>query len=186
MNTLISDIPKHQYVFIDSSFTHKEPLGFIPAVWFGIVSFPGRVWGCNVMLESGAIYRNLPPNAMAFDNKTGVNWSAHEAQCWSCYGYDFTVFEYDYLRGIGCAARIGDEQELKYFGKYLFTIAPMEDAFSAVPEQAKEFQVIRLNNNRLTIQPTDRVLFFDSSFQKIAPTTFPTGLKRQTEITTCD
>jgi len=186
MNTFIGNIPNHQYVFVDSAFTHIKPIGFIPAVWFGIVSFPGRVWGLNVMLESGAIYRNLPPHAIAYDDKSGVNWTPNEAQRWSCYGYQFTVLEYDYLRGIGCAARIGEERELKNFGRYLFTVAPIGDAFSAVPEQAKEFQFIRLKNNRLTIQPTDRVVFFDSSFQKVEPKEFPDGLKRQTEIINCD
>ncbi|MGC3989419.1 MAG: hypothetical protein QM796_07025 [Chthoniobacteraceae bacterium] len=186
MNSLIGNIPKHQYVYVDSSFTHTTPIGFIPAVWFGLVAFPGRLWGCNVMLESGAIYRNLPPHAIAFDDKEGVNWTPHEAQFWSCYGYDFSTLEYDYLSGLGCAARIGEERELKHFGRYLFTVAPIGDAFSAVPEQAKEFQFIRLNNNRLTIQPTDRVVFFDSSFQKTAPTVFPADLKRQTEIFNCD
>jgi hypothetical protein len=86
MNTFIGNIPNHQYIFVDSAFTHEKPIGFIPAVWFGIVSFPGRVWGLNVMLESGAIYRNLPPHAIAFDDKTGVNWTPNEAQRWSCYG----------------------------------------------------------------------------------------------------
>jgi hypothetical protein len=186
MNTLIGNIPKHKYVFVDSCFTHEQPVGFIPAVWFGIVSFPGRVWGLNVMLESGAVYRNLPPHSISFSDKDGVDWTPNEAQHWSCYGYEFVAMEYDYLSGLGCAARIADEHELKNFGQYLFTVAPVGDAFSAVPEQAKEFSFIHLNNNRLTIQPTDRVVFFDSSFQRVAPREFPTDLKRQTEIIGCD
>jgi len=43
--SLVGQLPHHLYVFIDSTFTHKEPAGFIPAVWFGLVSYPGRMWG---------------------------------------------------------------------------------------------------------------------------------------------
>ena len=44
MNTVIGSLPKHQYVWVDSRFTHKDPVGFVPAVWFGLVSHPGRTW----------------------------------------------------------------------------------------------------------------------------------------------
>ena len=61
---VIGAIP-HRYVWVDSQFTHLVPCGFIRAVWFGLVSIPSRMWGCNVVLESGAIYRNLPLHALA-------------------------------------------------------------------------------------------------------------------------
>jgi hypothetical protein len=43
MFTLVGELPKHQYVWIDTAFTQQEPNGFVPAVWFGLVSMRGRV-----------------------------------------------------------------------------------------------------------------------------------------------
>lgn len=185
--TLVGELPHHLYVWVDTSFTHKEPAGFIPAVWFGLVAYPGRTWGCTVMLESGAVYRNLPPHALAFDLSPDP-WLAGHAQRWDCYGWDFTVIEYSYLRGLDCKVRVDSSAELtvdKLEGQYLFTAAPVGDAFSAQPEQAKEFHFIRLDNGRLTIQPTDFIVFRERSFtdNKLE---FPVGLKRQVEIYYCE
>ena len=36
ISTVTGQLPRHQYVWIDTNFTHKEPHGFIPAVWFGL------------------------------------------------------------------------------------------------------------------------------------------------------
>jgi hypothetical protein len=162
MNSLIASIPKHQYIWVDSNFTHKTSVGFVPAAWFGLVSFPSRTWGLNVMFENGAIYRSLPPHAISFsENPRQKIWKEDDAQLWDCYGYNWTGHEYTYLRGLKCTCKI---KENIVGGKYLFTVAPIEDGFSNVPEQSKEFKFIKLDNDRLTIQPTNRVLFQDKSF----------------------
>ena len=177
-NTLVGELPRHIYCYVDSTFTHKEPHGFLPCVWFGLVSYPGRVWGCTVMLECGAIYRNVPAHAIAFRPWPAQPWNASEAQTWDCYGEDFTVLEYKYLAGLECKAKtISGEFE----GQYLFTAAPIGDGFSAYPEQAKEFCFIELDIGRLTIQPTDKVVFRERSFtdNKLE---FPKGMRRQDYI----
>jgi hypothetical protein len=175
--TLVGELSRHLYVFVDSSFTHKEFIGWIPAVWFGLVSYPGRAWGCTVMLENGAIYRNLPPHAIAFTEAPEKDWTVQDAQTWDCYGNSFSVIEYSYLSGLDVKARANHKE---YFGKYLFTVAPVGDGFSAYPEQAKEFSFIQLDNGRLTIQPTNHLVFEEKSFTRDVQ--FPTNLKRQTEI----
>ena len=100
MNTLIGSLPKHQYVWVDSNFTHRAAIGFVPAVWFGLVSHPGRMWGCNVMLESGAVYRGLPLHALAHDRYPEDGWQPEHAQAWDCYGYEWTATEYTFLRSL--------------------------------------------------------------------------------------
>lgn len=179
----VGQLPRHLYVWVDTKFTHEEPSGFVPAVWFGLVSYPGRAWGCTVMLESGAIYRNLPAHAIAFDQEADSFWEPRRAQTWDCYGYEFTAHEYDYLRGLDCLVKLATGDEL--MGEYLFSVAPIGDGFGAYPEQAKEFTFIRLENNRLTIQPTNHIVFRERSFtgKYLA---FPKGLKRQTEIWTAE
>lgn len=181
-HSLVGQLPRHLYVYVDSRFTHTEPVGFVPAVWFGLVSYPGRMWGCTVMLESGAIYRNLPPHAIAFHDSPVGLWNAQDAQTWDCYGPDFSVIEYDYLRGLDCTAKANGRH---HAGEYLFAVAPIGDGFSAVPEQSKEFSFIRLDNGRLTVQPTNHLAFRDKSFT-IEPFELPRGLKRQTEVYSCE
>jgi hypothetical protein len=177
-NTLVGELPRHLYCYVDSQFTHKEPHGFLPCVWFGLVSYPGRLWGCTIMLECGAIYRNVPSHAMAFTEHPEKPWYTEEAQAWDCYGEDFTTLEYRYLAGLDCRVNLPSGA---YEGQYLFTAAPVGDGFSAYPEQAKEFCFIQLNNGRLTIQPTNHVVFRERSFtdNKLE---FPVGLKRQTDV----
>lgn len=176
--TLVGDLPKHLYCFVDSTYCYKQPCGFVPCVWFGIVSYPGRTWGCNVMLECGAVYRNIPVHAIGFSSNPVQPWAADEGQTWDCYGEDFSVIEYRYISGLRCIAKAGKG---KYPGRYLFTAAPIGDGFSAVPEQNKEFSFIQLDVGRLTVQPTDRVVFEDKSFTgPIAE--FPTSLACQTYV----
>ena len=160
-NCFIGSIPKHQYVWVDSQFTHKNPTGFVPAVWFGLTSFPGRAWGFNVMFENGAVYRNIPPHAIAFSENPEKDWKINQAQLWDCYGYNWSALEYTYLKGLSCLCKVNN---LLLRGDYLFTVAPMEDGFSNHPSQSKEFKFIKLDNGRITIQPTNKVLFKDASF----------------------
>lgn len=175
---MVGEMPRHFYVYVDSTFTHKEPCGWVKAVWFGLTSVPSRTWGLNVMLECGAIYRNLPPHAIAFNNNPERIWSPKDAQRWDCYGYKFSTIEYTYLKELRC-----EVVPENISGTYLFTAAPIEDGFSRYPEQAKEFSFIQLDNGRLTIQPTNNTLFEEISFtckQDIPK------LKRQIDTYTCE
>jgi len=176
--SLVGELPRHLYCCVDSRFTHSEPCGFVPCVWFGLVSFPGRLWGCTVMLESGAIYRNVPAHAIAFSEAPEAAWTPEDSQAWDCYGERFTCLEYRYLSGLEC--RVLDEN-----GIYLFTAAPVGDGFSAYPDQAKEFCFIELDNGRLTIQPTNHVVFRERSFTDNR-LEFPKGLKRQSDVWSCE
>ena len=172
-------LPHHQYCLVDASFISSRT-GFIPCVWFGLVSIPGRMWGCTIMLQCGAVYRAVPPHALAFQENPELDWRVDHAQRWDCYGSEFSTIEYTYLRGVGVIAKNCDGES---FGEYLFTVAPIDDGFSRHPEQAKEFMFIKLDNGRLTIQPTDKVLFCDDSF---ATPEWPTDLKTTTEIYSCE
>jgi hypothetical protein len=132
------------------------------------------------MLECGAVYRAVPPHALAFYENPEPDWDPQQAQRWDCYGREFSTIEYTYLRGMGAIAKNTDGE---FMGEYLFTAAPIDDGFSRYPEQAKEFCFIKLSNGRLTIQPTDKVLFTDDSF---ATPEWPTDLKTTTEIYSCE
>jgi hypothetical protein len=180
--TLTGQLPRHIYCWVDTRHTHKDGDGFARAVWFGIVSYPGRMWGCTVMLESGAIYRNLPAHAICFDPPPTGAWTPQDAQTWDCYGLEFTALEYDFLRGLECKVRANGKEHI---GEYLFTVAPVGDGFSAYPEQAKEFTFVKLDSGWMTVQPTNHIVFRERSFtdNKLE---FPKGMKRQLEVWTVE
>jgi hypothetical protein len=175
--SLVGELPRHQYVFVDSNYTHKKYEGFIPAVWFGLVSYPARMWGCTVMFENGAIYRNIPLNALSFSKFENQEWTNKDAQTWDCYALEFCALEYKYLQGLSCKVNCNKKE---YDGEYLFTVAPINDAFSSYPEQAKEFKFIKLNNGRITSQPTNHIIFSEKSFT--TQIEFPKNLQRQQNI----
>jgi hypothetical protein len=180
--TFTGQIPKHQYIFVESSFTHDEPQGFVPAIWYGLVSQHGRAWGCTVMLECGAVYRNLPPQALAFVENPEPNWPAFCAQRWDCYAAQFTTLEYTFLKDQKCTTLCGPTDH-EHNGHYLFSASHIGDGWTEEPSQNKEFMFIALNNGRLTIQPTNKIIFRDDSF--VEQGNFP-KLKLQTEKHSCE
>lgn len=180
--SLTGPLPQHQYVWIDTQFTHREAQTprWQPAVWFGLVSYPGRMWGCTVLLESGAVYRALPPHALAF-RADPVPLAPEQAQTWDCYGTDFSTTIYPYLVGLWCQVKAGETCQP---GRHLFSAAPVGDGFSAAPDQAKEFHFLALESGGLTIQPTNRVVYEEKSFT--VPGLWPVGLKTQTDVYSCE
>lgn len=194
MNAGIGSLPFHQYVLVDSRFTHENPdpiNPFVPAIWFGLRAKLGEMWGCQVLFESGAWYRVIPPHALAFDmggdSRPEYPWGPKDAQMWDCYGIYWSAHAYTLLSKLRCKAMIrpakGFVDAKILWGDYLFTVAPLNDGFSESPDQAKEFCFIRLDNGRLTIQPTNRVVFEDRSFTTGEPVP---KLKLQTETWSCE
>jgi hypothetical protein len=173
-------LPNHLYVWVDSTFVRAEGKGFEPAVWFAVRSEPNRAWGCHVVLECGAVYRNLPPHSLAFSEKpTYEHWKLKDAQVWDCYGREFDMVRYTYLADL--QARY-DNSDAK--AKYLFTACPHSDGFSMAPEQSKEFMFMQTAGDRLLIRPTNMLLFEERSFTQ--DTGWPTNIQTSTNIWECE
>jgi hypothetical protein len=154
--------------------------GVEPCIWFGLRAFAGRAWGCHVMLACGAIVRDLPLHALA-QHYGAEPWTPAKAQQWDCYGDQFSVVRYTYLQGLEARVRCESEEHL---GAYLFTVCPMNDGYSAEPEQSKEFKFVALRNGRFTTQPTNRVLFIERSFTD--DTGWPVNIRRQSDVWSCE
>jgi hypothetical protein len=177
--TKIGALPTHRYIWVHSYYTHEEPVGLVEAMWVGLTSIPGRAWGINIILrDGGALYRNIPPHAVAF-RKDVDDWEISQAQLWDCYSYDFTVLQNPIMRGMEVTVKVED---LILHGEYLFSVTHLHDGWSDSPDQDKEFIFVKLNNGRLTIQPTNRVRFIDHSFT----TNELPKLKLQETIYTCE
>jgi hypothetical protein len=171
-------LPRHTYCWVEpDTFGNND---WLRVAWFGLVSHPGRTWGCHVMLECGAVYRNVPLHRLAHKYPT-VDWKTSDAQTWDCYGHYFSVLEYPFFEAVPVIVRLRSKQELS--GKYMFTAIPMLDGFSLEPEQSKEFYFIKLDNGRFTAQPTNHILVQDKSF--ITESGWP-RLERQTKTWSVD
>jgi hypothetical protein len=180
VNTKTSSIPLLQYVLVDTRFTHEEPIGFQEAEWVQTVAIPDRAWGLNVIFRKGGMmYRNLPPHAISFPCDKPEAWTLGLAQMWNCYGNQYEHLDCDHLGDCRVIAKMHKDF---YAGTYLFQTSFIGDSYSMTPEQDKTFFWIRLDNHRLTIQPSNRVVFRDPSFIESAE--IP-KLKLQEDIYRC-
>lgn len=173
------NLPHHLYVWVDASYVRSAGEGFEPAVWFAVRAQPNRAWGCHVVLECGAVYRNVPPQALAFSADPADSWTLRQAQVWDCYGRDFDVIRYDYLADLQARYDGGDER-----ATYLFTACPYGDGFSMAPEQSKEFMFMRTAGDRLLIRPTNMLLFTERSFTE--DTGWPTDIVTSRQVWECE
>jgi len=172
LHTHSGSLVTHQYVWIDPGAIGEQD--WIRGVWFGITCYPGRAFGCHVLLECGAVYRNVPLHQLSAVRDAPL-WSPTQAQTWDAYGYQFSITEYPFLANMNARVRLQDDSE--HAGHYLFTLVPVGDPFSAAPEQSKEFYFVQLDSGRFTAQPTNQVLIDDRSF--CTTLEWPTFLKRQ-------
>ena len=83
LHTHAGSLPTHQYVWIEPRAIGDH--GWLRAVWFGLASFPGRAWGCHVLLESGAVYRNVPLHQLASTYEPDEPWTCHLYKSDSAY-----------------------------------------------------------------------------------------------------
>ena len=169
---MAADLPVHQYVNVDAGAISDGPQH---GVWFAVQCNVGGVYGGHVLLDNGALYRNIPLHLLSHPQVTQcVTHRPDDLQLWDCYSERCEVTEYDSLRGLQVRLPVGPS------GTYLATIIPTGDAFSRHPEQAKEFVVAWMDTGRLVIRATNEILFFDRSFMR--PGFTPSGLYRQTVI----
>lgn len=173
-------LPHHVYCLVDRAHTRINGEGFEPCVWFALRSYPARAWGCHVMLECGAVVRDIPLHALAHKDNPAL-WTIKQAQTWDSYGWQFSLHAYSYLNGLEARARCNKVEER---GHYLFTAMPIGDGYTAEPAQSKEFMFLKLDNGRFTAQPTNFVLFDEVSFTE--DTGWPRDVKRQTDVWACE
>lgn len=186
MAELFASIPGHRQCYVERRFLSAgQRDGLERCAWVGLTSIPGRAWGLTVLLESGALYGTLPPQALYFavpgGDFSGTAWRLEQAQRWDCFGYRFALHEYEMLAERPVVAWILGE---RFTGRYLFTAQHAGDAYSLEPEQAKQYHFLRLDNGRLAALPSNHVLFHDDAFTTV--TERPDWLRVQTAVYSCE
>lgn len=138
--------------------------GLENAYAFGIRSYPGRCLGFEVMLKSGAHYRNVPIHAICTRPDADPR-PLGDCQMWDCFTARPLVHVYRYLEEheAVCLLRSGQQG-----GKYLFTVEWAPDdrgpGFTHIPDQNKCGHVLELDDGNLACLPTNCVAWRDAYF----------------------
>jgi hypothetical protein len=136
---------------------------FLSCMVFGADSVYGRALGVDIVLDNGASFARLPISAIV--HKTSAPDLPLDYLClWNNFSYCFEVVEYTALRGANCEVILPDKKV--YSGTYMFTFSWFGNNFSENPGEGgfKRGVMIQLDNGCFTVQPYNRIRWFDQAF----------------------
>lgn len=179
------DLPRHRYVHVIESAVHRGGAKdkTIPCVWWGLSATPGRMFGCHILLESGAMVVDLPLHCLRHKADATHRWTREQAQRWDAYGWSVEAHEPAYLTGLVCRVLSDDHQHVTDVGDLWFLLDHVSDGYSLEPAQHKHHWVVALDDGTFTCVPQDQVLVAEKSFTTtggIPP------IKRQTRVWSCE
>ena len=179
------DLPRHRYAFVIEAAvlrdgSHKKTL---PCVWWGMSATPGRMFGCHILLESGAMVVDLPLHALRHKADATQRRMPWNAQRWNAYGWSLETYEPAYLTDCNCQVLAEDHAEVVGKGTLWFAIDHVSDGYSLEPAQHKLHWMVALSDGCFTCVPQDMLLVHEHSFTKYAG--IP-RIKRQTQVWSCE
>ena len=179
------DLPRHRYCYvIEAAVIHGgSQEKTLPCVWWGMSATPGRMFGCHILLESGAMVVDLPLHALRHQPDATQRWKPWEAQRWDGYGWHMETYEPAYLSDLRCRVLSEDHRDITEVGELWFAIDHVRDGYSLEPGQHKIHWVVALRGGVFTCVPQDMVLVHELSFTKPGP--IP-RIKRQDKIWSCE
>lgn len=133
-----------------------------PCVIFGVQCRPNRALGFHILLEGGAIYSTVPIHALRH-REVQVHPPIHTRQVWDCFGFDFSLTEFPYLREQYLSV-INVPGQPEIGGRYWTSLQFYNDGFSETPEQAKLFHFVLLDDGTIGCYPNTNVIVEDGSF----------------------
>ncbi len=179
------DLPRHRYCYVIEAAVLKggSQEQTLPCVWWGMSATPGRMFGCHILLESGAMVVDLPLHALRHKAHATHLWKPWEAQRWDAYGWSLETYEPAYLSDLRCRVLSADHKAVEDIGELWFAIDHVRDGYSLEPGQHKLHWIVALHQGVFTCVPQDMVLVNELSF------TTPQGIpriKRQTKVWSCE
>jgi hypothetical protein len=180
------DLPTHRYVWVRNWFIYNyaESKEYVPAVWFGMSSHPGRSLGCHVMLDNGATVIDLPLIALAsrdLSSKDHVPAAPELSRnvAWDCFGWQAEAYEPDYLSGMTACVLDERHNNIIEEGTAWFAVDWIENGWSHYPEQHKWLWIVSGDSGNFWAMPQDRLLFKEASFTDNFGKIPDGGIKRQ-------
>jgi hypothetical protein len=167
-------LPRHRYVFVrsDMVWDPEDPTpvpALLPAVWFGVGVTPGRVMGCHVLLESGAVVVDLPLQALWAHDTLPANGLPPAAvpAVWDMYGWRAEVYAPEFLVDAEVELLSDQHEPLHERGRLWFAIDFLDDGYAMAPGQHKHLWVVATHDGPLVQVPQDMLLVHDRSFTVI-------------------
>jgi len=76
------DLPRHRYCHVIEAAVHRKGREdkTLPCVWWGMSATPGRMFGCHILIESGAVIVDLPLHALRHEADATQVW--HPDELW--------------------------------------------------------------------------------------------------------
>lgn len=169
---LTASVPQHLYGYVCAEMLYgMDPAKvgqYEPCVIIGVTSRPSRAMHFEIMCESGACWANIPLHMLRHTMpKDGADiHPLTELQAWDCHGWDFSVFQFEYKREMGCTFRTPGKKTLP--GSYWFTLDHTDNGFSLYPPEHKNYTFILLEDGsgQIAAMPNNRILWKDHSFGK--------------------
>ena len=179
------DLPRHRYIHVIEAAVHRGGANdkTIPCVWYGLSATPGRMYGCHVLLESGAMVVDLPLHALRHKACATQKWYYDESQRWDAFGAHIEVYEPQYLTGLIARVLDRDHEAIAYHGDLWFCVDHVGDGFSQEPAQHKHQWIVALDSGVFTCVPQDQLLVTEQSFTEFGEVP---PIKRQTRVWRCE
>jgi len=163
-------LPRHRYIGVHASFVLKDAAHdhrLLPAVWWGVSVTPGRMLGCHVLLECGALVVDLPLHALNADPTQLVAprpLLPSQTAVWDMYGWEAELFAPTMLEDATVTLLdMGDLTDLQ--GRLWFAVDHVRDGYSMAPGQHKHLWVVAVKAHGYLVQvPQDHLLVDDPSF----------------------
>ena len=170
-HTLTASLPIHYYGFVDSRITHgmdpKYTGQYEPCVILAITSRPSRCLHFEILCESGAKWANIPIHMLRWEMpRNSLLHPLHDLQCWDCHGWDFAVFQIEYLREMSCDYLTPEKHKVP--AHYAFTLDHTDNGFSLYPPEHKNYNILFLEDGsgQIAAMPNNRIFWNDYSFVK--------------------
>lgn len=180
------DLPRHRYVHVIESAVIKGGAEdkTIPAVWWGMSATPGRMFGCHLLLEAGAMVVDVPLHALRHKPAATHRVWPEQAQRWDCYGWSVEAHEPAYLAGLECQLLSPCHRFVTGSGDLWFYLDHVRDGYSLEPSQHKHHWVVAMTEGHFDCVPQDMVLVREASFT--VPTEQVPRIKRQSRVWSCE
>lgn len=163
MSTLIADTPLLE-AYVREEFFHDGQKGqgrFAYCYIFGFRAEPKRVPTFQIVTEQGAQWARVPIHMLCW--KPCKQLSLQQCVWWDCYGYEFAVHRFEFLRGMAMTAMCRDGKRRR--GVYQFTVDWM-GGLGEIANQHKQHHVIALESGQFIAYPNNKLLCHDESWIK--------------------
>jgi hypothetical protein len=162
--------PSIKISVLDSYLTNNPSLTTTTAGYLmSIKSVDGNALAFTLLLDSGAIFSNLPIEAIRCDRYSfpvtnNEVYTTKQLQPYSCLDGDIQIVEYSLLRHSDMLVKVaGQDVE----AKYLFTVDYNGTSLADDPEQRKTHNIVQLRNNQVAAMPNNKCLVVNKTHRRV-------------------